>query len=230
MKFYAVQKGKKPGIYTSWPECQAQTNGFSGAVYKSFSSEAEAKAFLKADGYIDTSSSKPDVKKVEPGIDITKYDGPIAFVDGSYNADTHEYGYGVVIIEDTKNISEIHLNGKDNDPEMTTMRNVSGEILASMTAMEYALKHNFKTLTIFHDYEGIAKWCTTEWTANKNGTKEYVDFYEFIRKSIQIKFVHVKGHSNNYYNDMVDALAKDAIQIPLEKPAFADKIHPNQEV
>ena len=45
-KFYAVKEGKKPGIYMSWDECKEQVNGYSGAVYKSFTSEDEAKAFI----------------------------------------------------------------------------------------------------------------------------------------------------------------------------------------
>lgn len=28
-KFYAVRKGRTPGIYYSWPECQQQTDGVS---------------------------------------------------------------------------------------------------------------------------------------------------------------------------------------------------------
>jgi ribonuclease HI len=45
-KFYVVWKGKKPGVYSSWEECSAQTNGFPGAEYKAFESlEAANKAF-----------------------------------------------------------------------------------------------------------------------------------------------------------------------------------------
>lgn len=42
-KFYVVWKGKHPGIYESWDDCQAQIKGVKGAQYKSFSSFAEAK-------------------------------------------------------------------------------------------------------------------------------------------------------------------------------------------
>jgi len=48
--YYAVQKGKKPGVYNSWDECKAQVTGFSGAVYKKFSTRAEAEAFAGAGG------------------------------------------------------------------------------------------------------------------------------------------------------------------------------------
>lgn len=45
-KFYAVKKGKKPGIYFTWNECKKQVSGYSGAQYKSFESEDEAKQYL----------------------------------------------------------------------------------------------------------------------------------------------------------------------------------------
>ncbi len=47
-KYYVVWQGYKPGIYTSWPACQAQIDGFPGARYKSFESKAEAEAALKS--------------------------------------------------------------------------------------------------------------------------------------------------------------------------------------
>lgn len=41
-KFYVVLKGHKPGIYLTWSEAQAQTHQFSGPIFKSFESKAEA--------------------------------------------------------------------------------------------------------------------------------------------------------------------------------------------
>jgi len=46
MKYYAVKKGQRPGIYTTWDSCQKQVIGYSGAEYKSFKSLDEAKAWL----------------------------------------------------------------------------------------------------------------------------------------------------------------------------------------
>ena len=46
-KYYAVKVGTKPGIYETWAECEAQTKGFSGAQYKSFSSLSEAEQYVK---------------------------------------------------------------------------------------------------------------------------------------------------------------------------------------
>lgn len=46
MKYYAVAKGRKPGIYLTWKDCKEQVYGFGGAKYKSFSSQEEALAFF----------------------------------------------------------------------------------------------------------------------------------------------------------------------------------------
>ena len=45
-KFYAVKKGRKPGIYHTWHECQKQIDDFPGAVYRRFDTEEEAKEFI----------------------------------------------------------------------------------------------------------------------------------------------------------------------------------------
>ena len=42
-KFYVVWKGKKPGVYSTWKECQEQVKGFEGAKFMSFPNEGQAK-------------------------------------------------------------------------------------------------------------------------------------------------------------------------------------------
>lgn len=34
VKYYAVRKGKVPGVYATWDECKANTHGSKGAVCK----------------------------------------------------------------------------------------------------------------------------------------------------------------------------------------------------
>ncbi len=46
-KFYVVWEGRSPGVYDSWDECQAQVDGYPGARYKSFGSNAEAVAAFR---------------------------------------------------------------------------------------------------------------------------------------------------------------------------------------
>ncbi len=41
-KYYVVWRGREPGVYDTWAECQAQISGFSGPEFKSFSRREEA--------------------------------------------------------------------------------------------------------------------------------------------------------------------------------------------
>lgn len=34
--YYAVARGRLPGVYSTWAECEQQVKGFSGACYKKF--------------------------------------------------------------------------------------------------------------------------------------------------------------------------------------------------
>jgi ribonuclease HI len=43
-KFYVVWSGHEPGVYDNWDAASAQVTGFPGAKYKSFASEADARA------------------------------------------------------------------------------------------------------------------------------------------------------------------------------------------
>lgn len=49
VKFYAVKKGRKTGIFNTWEECKEQVHKFSGCKFKSFSSYEEAAAYLAED-------------------------------------------------------------------------------------------------------------------------------------------------------------------------------------
>lgn len=57
-KFYVVWKGKKPGIYTSWADCEAQVKGFDGAQYKGFESREAARLAFK--GKYEDFKSRPN--------------------------------------------------------------------------------------------------------------------------------------------------------------------------
>ena len=193
-KYYAVRKGTKTGIFNTWDECKKNVDGFSGAQYKSFKTKEEALAYI-GDGN--------EVKK-----DNTN--GVIAYVDGSYNIATKEFSYGMVILRDSK---EYTFNKKFDDKDLASMRNVAGEIKGAQAAMAYAVEEGLKEITIYYDYAGIAFWCLGDWKANKEGTIAYKEYYDSIKELVKVNFVKVKGHSGDKYNDMADALAKEALGI-----------------
>lgn len=64
-KYYVIWKGKMPGIYDNWAQAQNQIAGYAGALYKSFSSRAEAEKALLAGpaNYLGGGSNKAGKKK-----------------------------------------------------------------------------------------------------------------------------------------------------------------------
>lgn len=190
-KFYAVRKGRKTGIFYDWDDCKSQVSGVSKAEYKSFKTLEEAEQYLLEDT-------------------ITGHDDNciVAYVDGSYNKHTKEFSFGIVLFD---NQQELHFYKKFDDIELSKMHNVAGEIKGAETAMKYAVEHGFSKIIIYHDYEGISKWCTGEWKTNKDGTKAYKAFYDSLKSKLKVEFIKVKSHSNNKYNDLADKLAKQAI-------------------
>ena len=196
-KFYAVKVGKKPGIYETWTECQSQISGFSGAIYKGFSTKEEAVAFL---GNTEAKSKCPETTPA------------IAYVDGSYDSLTNSFSYGMVFFIDGR---ELHFSERFSESDLSEMNNVAGEIKGAEAAIQYCLDHDIAGVTIYHDYEGIARWCTGEWKAKKEGTMAYADFCKKASSKVCIKFVKVKGHSGDKYNDLADRLAKIALGIEI---------------
>jgi len=201
-KYYAVNVGRETGIFNSWEDCKKQVEGYSGASYKSFSTLDEAKDYLN----ISTKSiNEVNHKNDHKVIDV--------YVDGSYNDKKNMYSYGCVFLNENKTT----LSGVGSDKRNLSLRNVAGELLGAITAIKWGYNNDYKLIKIHHDYEGISKWATGEWKANKEGTKEYVQFIKVMSKKIDIQFVKVKAHSGDKYNEKADLLAKEALENEVNK-------------
>ena len=191
-KFYAVKAGVVPGVYLTWEECESMVRGFPGADYKSFATMAEADDYVT--GRESTSAECPPEGEL------------YAYVDGSFNSQTGVYGYGIVFLFPDGHTEETQ--GGDCNPEVASMRNVAGELKGAMLAMQYAVKQQFSKLTIFHDYEGIAKWATGEWKANLEATRGYSQYARMISSRLKLSFCKVAAHTGVLYNEQADLLAK----------------------
>ena len=195
-KFYAVRAGVKTGIFYTWDECKKMVTGFKGAEYKSFLTEEEALAYLNND------LNKAEFEESD--------ENAVAYVDGSFSKDIKKYSYGCIILHKGE---RYELSGSGQDERYLSMNNVAGEIFGSMRAVEWAIEHNIKAISIYYDYEGIEKWANDIWKANKEGTIYYKEFIKKSREKIQIKFVKVAAHTGVELNEQVDRLAKNALLI-----------------
>ncbi|MGI6072185.1 MAG: viroplasmin family protein [Lachnospiraceae bacterium] len=228
-KYYAVKKGLIPGIYDNWEACRVQVEGYSGAAYKGFATLDEARKYLESEnedirgGEIASNGAgaaceADKVCEIEPGIESEDIPCPpencaIAYVDGSFKESAGKFSYGVVMFINRDGfLSEKRISKSFSDAELLEMRNVSGEIMGCAEAMKQARELELKEITVYHDYEGIAKWCLGEWKANKPWIKKYKAFYDDISKELVVHFVKVKGHSGDKYNDLADELAKAALE------------------
>ena len=218
-KVYAVRKGRTTGIFTDWDTCKAQVDGFPGAEYKSFANPQDALNYLEGGQTSFAGLGGPTPEGSFAGLgeasssdfDSRYKDKVRAYVDGSFDAATSRFSCGVVFID--RDAKPIQMNQAFDDEALAEHRNVSGEVMGAMKAIDYAMEHGHTELIVFHDYEGIAKWANDEWKANNTLTKHYKDFVKTARISMKIDFVKVAAHTGNKYNEMADKLAKEALGI-----------------
>ncbi|MDR2821564.1 MAG: ribonuclease H family protein [Mycoplasmataceae bacterium] len=188
-KYYAVKVGRKPGVYTNWDDAKANVDKFPNATFKSFPTLKEAKEYI---GITNVKTKKSSIK---------------AYVDGSFM--NGKYGSGVLIVDaNNKKITTYSFGGEKKD--FLPARNVAGECLASLKAMQWALKNKVSNIEIIYDYIGIEKWIN-DWKTNEPISKFYKKEYESKYKGkINVKFVKVKSHTGNEGNEIADQLAKAA--------------------
>ncbi len=190
MKYYAVLAGEEENIFTSWEECQAFLKNKKSYKMKSFQTLEEAKAFF------DNQGVKPT------------FDEPTAFIDGSFDAQTNGYSFGGILI---MNHQEYYFKKSYPEDQYATARNVAGEIKGAGYLINFAVKKGIKRLHLYYDYIGIEKWYLGQWKANSEIAIQYVNFANRVKDKIEIIFHKVKSHTNNYYNDLADKLAKEAL-------------------
>ncbi|ANE46932.1 ribonuclease H [Paenibacillus swuensis] len=146
-KFYVVWAGRAPGIYTSWPECQKQIHGYTGAKYKSYESEAEAKKAYAAGAGASFNKGKTKEAAGQYSMDDIDYDSLSVDVGTRGNPGPVEYK-GV----DTRTGEIIFAKGP-----IAKGTNNLGEFLAIVHGLAY-LKQMGSNKTIYSDSMNALKW------------------------------------------------------------------------
>ncbi|MDD9820387.1 MAG: ribonuclease H family protein [Nitrospira sp.] len=201
MKFYAVRDGRKPGIYTTWPACEAQVREFPRARYKSFSTREDAKAFLAGASPAATPAASAATRQTTNVVHI--------WVDGAWLQQGEEpprFGWAYVILNGEQ---ELH-RGKGHavPADAQQHRNVAAEIQAVVHALTWCRNHGITTATIYFDYQGLASWVQGAWKTRTPFTQSYVAQVRAL--GMQLTWKKVRAHSGEKYNELVDQLAKEA--------------------
>jgi len=207
-KYYAVVKGRNPGIYTEWTGqngAQAQIIRFSGAVYKGFKTKGEAGEFMKQQ-----TKDQPDIEKAESK---ELQDGTITiYTDGGCLNNPGPGGYGVVIRsgEETRELSGGY--------RLTTNNRM--ELMACIVGLS-ALKEP-SSIILYSDskyvVDGISKgwakrWQSNGWMRTKTEPAVNPDLWEQLLALCgrhEVRFQWVKGHAGNEGNERCDELASKA--------------------
>lgn len=210
-KFYAVAAGNTPGIYTNWPEAQAQVNGYAGAVFKGFATKDEAVRWLKNPSYSPGTKKKTVTKKPAAAPQKTLKQGGIQiYTDGGSINNPGPGGYGAVIVDGQ---SRREISGGFSRTTNNRM-----ELMGCIVALQQ-LERRDLPITLYSDSKyvvnGITKGWARSWRKNgwiKSDKKPAVnpDLWAQLlelTEELSITFQWVKGHAGNPLNERCDELA-----------------------
>jgi ribonuclease HI len=150
-KYYVVWKGKTPGIYDSWSECNLQVSGFPGAEFMAFKDKGLAMKAFREPSQRYFAEKKPlfevsekDVKSV--GLPVYE---SIA-VDAACNMVTRVMEYRGV---DARTGKELFRQG----PFQGATNNM-GEFLAIVHALAMCKQNNLPSMPIYTDSVTALAW------------------------------------------------------------------------
>lgn len=235
-KFYVVWQGRQTGIFTDWDTCKKQVDGFAGAKYKSFKTQAEAEAAFagtKAPTSNRSAGTAAKKKVSKQGVKTYTADEIAAmplntkiFTDGGCDPNPGKAGSGIAVYRN--DIAEelwyglYNPNGTNNTAELNALHQAL--IMAKGEASEG------KSVGIFCDSKYSIQ-CVTQWAVNwqKKGwkkpsgeiknlelIKEMFTLHQQIKNDIQV--LHVNGHVGVEGNELADRMS--IVAIDEKEPSF----------
>ncbi|EDS77483.1 viroplasmin family protein [Clostridium massiliodielmoense] len=212
-KVYAIKEGfdfaqnKKIEnmIVDTWDECLKYVKGVKGAKYKSFQKLSDAKEYIEGGENL-----------LKKDADNYPKDVPHFYVDGSYNIETKKYAYALVMVESGV-VKYIENGGADNNSKKD-VRQIAGELKASIKSIKYAAENNIKNIVLIHDYVGVCYHATGVWKRREESSEKYYnEFNKIVNDNhINVTFVKVDSHTGDLFNEIVDEFAKYACGVTIK--------------
>lgn len=226
--FYAVQSGRKTGIFNSYDEVRPLVDGFNGAVQKKFTTRTAAEAFLKQSGYGPRKTTKVEkpTRVVPVRIGGIRVIGGIEgcagmlipiYTDGASRnnqSPNARAGYGIFFGEGHKDNVSKRLPGlpqTNQRAELTAIYEACKIIRDRDDGNCYDIRTDSQ-----YSISCLKEWCL-KWKENgwKNSAGEKVSNRDLIEPAMillnslgdRVRLTKVKGHSGDPGNDAADALA-----------------------
>lgn len=210
-KYYAIARGRVPGIYDNWPQAHAQVSGFPGARYKGFASRGEAEAWLK-EPVSPGGMGRPKAVKVRtaPVAAPLRLGAVLVYSDGGARFNPGPGGYGVIIIEDGR---PRELSGGYRHTTNNRM-----ELMGCIVALD-SLAGLDKPIVVHTDSQyvvnGISKgwalsWRKRGWLKGDRQPALNADLWGRLLDLIEgreVTFQWVRGHAGHPENERCDELA-----------------------
>lgn len=234
MKFYAVKKGRTPGIYRNWPDAKKQVAGYAGAEYKSFTKITDATDYLnwneETQGQLMQNSQsqlQQAIQKIKMGAAPAKPQDNGFFAEVYTDGGTRNSGSGVKgghVLKTDKAAwayqirfenKEIHgaggeLGASNNKMEQTALINALKklrELHFNQKRLHFILDSQYVLNAINKGW--LASWKKRGWKRSSGklaNKKEWQEIDQLLPYFPHSKFSWTKGHAGNSGNEFVDHL------------------------
>jgi ribonuclease HI len=200
-KFYVVWKGARPGIYSTWKDCEKQVKGYPGARYKGYPTRQEAEAAFNSAPPVASSAAKRTKENVKSDSGPVVWDSISVDAACSGNPGLMEYR-GVW----TATKEEIFHQGP-----FTEGTNNIGEFLALVHGLAWLKERKDQTTPVYSDSRIARGWVA----AGKARTKlQRTSRSEKLFKLIERAEAWLKA--NRWENDVLRWDTKSWGEIPAD--------------
>lgn len=178
MKYYAVAKGRKTGVFVDWNEVLEYVKGFSGAKYASFHDKESA------ENYVSSGGVKQEVKAPESSfIKNTKNMGRVYAQCKRDDANGKFIISGVV---DTPNGLHQFYNWSWLE-DYTDLSEVDIQCYAYVHMLKEAFKLGIRDIVVVYKNDCFKGWGET-WKAKSDVAKYYKSCIQYLRSRCNIQF------------------------------------------
>ena len=209
MPYYAVRRGRTPGVYNDWNSCHVQVNEFADAIYMKFNDQQDAEDFVNGEGAFASKYNGLNFDQSEP---VTVYTNGSCINNGQIGA---RAGVGVYWGPDHAD------NVCDRLPGRQT--NHRAEIHAAVKAIQQAKSKRIANLVLRTNnlcfIDGITIWIhiwrNNGWRlTNGEPVVNQADFEELDASSqgINVQLVHAREEPGN---EAANILANEGAQKPM---------------